>query len=85
VNLLNDGGIGSAFGSALYCIIKAVSIMKRYLAAQEDKGIGSRDLHICFRVSIDRSDVPTSYIAVRSFVFVSNFSIFASRRRELTL
>jgi hypothetical protein len=39
------------------------------------KGIVSGDLHICFFVSIDRSEIPTPYGAVR---------LLASRSSELT-
>jgi hypothetical protein len=52
------------------------------------KGIVSRDLHIFFWYhSIDLTFLPfgSMFLCFLDFVFVSNFSIFASRHSELTL
>jgi hypothetical protein len=52
------------------------------------KGIVSRDFLVGFLVLFDRSEVPTHtvqrmFVCFQNFVFVSNFSIFASRRVSL--
>jgi hypothetical protein len=52
------------------------------------KGMVSRDLHICFLyqlIDLNFLHLIEPFVCFLNFVFVSNFSIFASQRSELTL